>query len=187
MPTLRNASSYCFNLIDPQRHLLKAPGSLMIDVFIRGNFTADSNAMMVGFLTEFAAAEAAVGNLARAEELRQLSQEMRAAMNEALWANASEGGDHFITQRNPDGTSRDFVDYDSNLIALAHGVPNSTGRSEAVLSRVDRGRCSAAQGGGPQFVSERWYGKEDTTHMATSATVGAQWVGSLGLMRTHVS
>lgn len=29
-------------------------GSLMIDVFIRNNFTADSNAMMVGFLREFA-------------------------------------------------------------------------------------------------------------------------------------
>ena len=63
MPKLRNASNYCFNLIDPkvsaarcvklgeacagQVDLLNAPGSLMIDVFIRANFTSDSNAMMV--------------------------------------------------------------------------------------------------------------------------------------------
>ena len=43
MPTLRLSSSFCFNLINPQTHLLLAPGSLMIDVFIRNNYTADSN------------------------------------------------------------------------------------------------------------------------------------------------
>ena len=50
MPTLRAAASFCFQLIDPSTHLLLAPGSLMIDVFIRANYTADSNAMMVGLL-----------------------------------------------------------------------------------------------------------------------------------------
>ena len=37
MPALRAASAFCFNLIYmyPQNHLLLAPGSLMIDVFIR--------------------------------------------------------------------------------------------------------------------------------------------------------
>lgn len=34
----------------------------MVDVFVRQNYTADSNAMMVGFLNEFADAEEAVGN-----------------------------------------------------------------------------------------------------------------------------
>lgn len=47
MPTLRHAANFCFNLIDSQSHMLNAPGSLMIDVFIRQNFTSDSNAMMV--------------------------------------------------------------------------------------------------------------------------------------------
>ena len=35
IPTLRAASAFCFDLIDPHNHLLLAPGSLMIDVFIR--------------------------------------------------------------------------------------------------------------------------------------------------------
>ena len=47
MPTLRSAANFCFNLIDSESHMLKAPGSLMIDVFVRENFTSDSNAMMV--------------------------------------------------------------------------------------------------------------------------------------------
>jgi hypothetical protein len=32
-----------------------------------------------------------------------------------------------------------------------------------VLARVDSGRCSVASGGGPQWVSEIYYGKQDTT------------------------
>ena len=35
MPTLRAAAAFCFDLIDNDTHLLLAPGSLMIDVFIR--------------------------------------------------------------------------------------------------------------------------------------------------------
>ena len=62
-------------------------------------------------------------------------------------------------------TCRDFVDYDSNLIAVAHGVPDTAAKAAAVLDRVDRGRCSAASGGGPQFVSELYYGKKDTTQV----------------------
>ena len=48
MPTLRAAAAFCFDLINKENHLLLAPGSLMIDVFIRQNYTSDSNAMMVG-------------------------------------------------------------------------------------------------------------------------------------------
>jgi len=68
MPTLRAAAAFCLNLIDAKTHLL-APGSLMIDVFIRGNYTADSNvnAMMVGFLQEIAEA---VANTTGGEALR---------------------------------------------------------------------------------------------------------------------
>jgi hypothetical protein len=49
-PTLRASSAFCFDLINKTNHLLLAPGSLMVDVFVRQNYTADSNAMMVGFL-----------------------------------------------------------------------------------------------------------------------------------------
>ena len=209
MPTLRRAASFCFDLIDPTAALLKAPGPLMIDVFLRSNFTADSNAMVVGFLREFAEAEDAVGNGTGAASLRTLAGRVSDAVNALLWASDAAGADHYITQLNPDGTTRDFVDvrrgearssraaprplrmasqltplltdgprdfgshplqYDANLIAVAHGVADAN-RSARILARVDGGRCSAAQGGGPQFVSEVWYGPDDTT----SGNTGDSW------------
>jgi len=153
--------------MDPQTDLLDAPGSLMIDVFIRGNYTTDSNAMLVGFLREFADAEEAVGNTTRAVELRSRADHLAEVVNEKLWAKEN-GQDHYITQLNPDGTTRDFVDYDANLIALAHGIPKTKEQARKVLERIDQGppgtTCTAAKGGGPQYVSEVFYGKSDTTH-----------------------
>ena len=170
MPTLRKAASFCFDLIEAETALVNAPGSLMIDVFIRANFTADSNAMIVGFLREFAEAEDAVDNATGAALLRGLATNVSNAVNAKLWAEEGSGGDHYITQLNPDGTTRDFIDYDANLIAVAHGVPEMD-RARQILARVDSGRCSFAQGAGPQFVSEVWYGKNDTTH----GNVGDSW------------
>ena len=162
LPTLRNASDFCFDLIDSDLHLIDAPGSLMIDVFIRANYTSDSNSMMVGFLTDFAAVERQVGSIEKAKTLEQKSKEMATAMNKWLWD--AEDNDHYITQLDTDmKTTRDFVDYDSNLIALAHDIPATVAQKQAILSRIDRGKCSAANGGGPQWVSEVYYGKNDTT------------------------
>jgi hypothetical protein len=165
MPTLRNASSFLFDMIDPQMHLLKCPGSLYIDVFIRNNFTADSNGMIVGFFQEFADAEALLGNESGATLLRGLSEQVAAAMNTALLANTS---DHYVTQRNPDGTIRDFVDYDANLISLAHGVPVSSGLAQRIMSRIDGGRCTR---GRATFVSEKYYGPQD----CTNGNIGDSW------------
>jgi hypothetical protein len=67
-----------------------------------------------------------------------------------LWANASSGGDHYVTQMDPNGTVRDFIDYDANLIACATGVA-TTDRCTALLGRVDKGRCAHAKA---TFVSE---------------------------------
>jgi len=168
MPTLRAAAQFCFDLIDDEHHLLLAPGSLMIDVFIRANYTADSNAMMVGFLNEFADAEEAVGNLTGATALRSEASAVAAAVQHYLW----NGVDHFVTQVDPDDmncavnhTCRDFVDYDSNTIAVAHNI-TTVEQGKAILHRIDHGtqKCVAAQGGGPQWVSEIYYGKQDTTH-----------------------
>ena len=111
MPTLRNASSFVFDLIDPEVNLIFAPGSLMIDVFIRNNYTTDSNAMVVGLLNDFAGAERLVGDESRAQELEQLAVKVSDAINQKLWASAAAGDDHFITQLNTDGSTRDFVDY----------------------------------------------------------------------------
>ena len=35
----------------------------------------------------------------------------------------------------------DMVDYDSNLIAVAHGIP-SYSQSRRILDRIDRGPCT---------------------------------------------
>ena len=73
----------------------------------------------VGFLREFADAEAAVGNSTGATLLRSRADAMAAAMNTYLW----DGSDHFVTQvdhqcdGNPSSLPRpscgDWVDYDS--------------------------------------------------------------------------
>lgn len=81
----------------------------------------------VGFLREFAGAEEFVGNVTGAAMLREMATNMAAAVNAKLWAapGVGRGGDdHYITQLNPDNTTRDFVDYDSNLIAVAHNIPD---------------------------------------------------------------
>jgi glycogen debranching enzyme len=111
MPTLRNASSFVFDLIDPTTNLIFAPGSLMIDVFIRNNYTTDSNAMVVGLLRDFAGAERLVGDSNRAAELEDTAVKVSAAINKNLWAAEAAGADHYITQLNLDGSTRDFVDY----------------------------------------------------------------------------
>jgi len=158
MPKLRTASAFLFDMIQPGVNLLKAPGSLMIDVFIRNNFSTDTNAMAVGFLYDFADAEEAVGNATGATHLRTVASSVAQAVDAMLFSN--ETGDHYVTQLNPDGSTRDFVDYDANLIALAHGVA-SNDRAKKVFGRIDSGRCVH---GRATFVSERYYGKHDTTH-----------------------
>jgi len=129
-------------------------------VFLRWNYTTDTNAMLVGFFREFALAEDAVGNATGANDLRDLSNEIAQAINEHLWAAEDAGSDHYVTQWDgPElGTYRDFVDYDANMIAAAHGIPSEADAS-ALFKRVDGGRCRASA----TFVSETWYGPNDTT------------------------
>jgi len=157
MPRLRNASAFLFDMIHPDFKLLKSPGSLMIDVFIRNNFATDTNAMAVGFIRDFADAEEVVGNATGAAHLREVAAMVARATDSMLWDN--ETGDHYVTQLNPDGTSRDFVDYDANLIALAHGIPGAD-RAKRAFARIDGGRCVH---GRATFVSEIYYGEHDTT------------------------
>jgi hypothetical protein len=59
---------------------------------------------------------------------------------------------------------------DANLIAVANGVTDRD-RSRLIQRRVDAGQCSAASGGGAQFVSERYYGEADTT----DGNIGDSW------------
>jgi hypothetical protein len=67
--------------------------------------------MVVGLLRDFASAERLVGDSNRAAELESTAVKVSAAINAKLWATEEAGADHFITQLNLDGTTRDFVDY----------------------------------------------------------------------------
>jgi hypothetical protein len=108
---------------------------------------------MVDLLREVADAEALLGDDALAARRRALADDIVTGMNDRLWA-----GDHYVTQLNPDGTTRDFVDYDANLLAVGFGVAPPD-RAQKILARVDAGPCTH---GRPTWVSERTYGSGDT-------------------------
>ena len=155
MPTLRLSLKFLLDLLDPEHHLLYCPGSLMIDVFIRQQLTTDSNAMMVALLREFAEAELYMSNHTGADQINSIANNIVDQINNLLWSDTDN--DHFITQRNKDNTTRDFVDYDANLIAVAYRVAEGE-RAQRILKRVDSGRCTH---GRATFVSEKYYGPKD--------------------------
>lgn len=131
----------------------------------------------VYLLNEMAEAELFVGRSDLAAQHQQLAQAIAAAMNQRLWQQ-----DHMVTQLNPDGalfccalcrcaqptrwlmtrcasagSTRDFVDYDANLLAVHAGVVTGD-RMASLLKRVDGGNCTH---GRATFVSERFYGPSD--------------------------
>lgn len=150
---IERALSFLTDRYDPALRLVRAPGPLWIDVFVRENYTSDTNAYLVELLRDVAGAEAATGRSELASRHRRLSKDIVGGMNAHLWS-----GDHYITQLDPGGTTRDFVDYDANLLAVAFGVA-SPARAAQVLARVDSGPCTHAM---PTYVSERFYGSADT-------------------------
>jgi hypothetical protein len=176
LPRIEHAMDFLTDRYDPSVQLISAPGPLWIDVFVRENYTADTNAYMVGLLRRFADAEQRLGHTDRAAARRAMAADIAEGMNEHLWA-----GDHYITQLNPDGSTRDFVDYDANLLAVAFGVATGE-RASAVLARVDSGPCTH---GRATWVSERFYGPADTYggNTGDSATAMARIGWADGLAR----
>ena len=160
MPTIEKALSFLTSRYDPSVQLVNAPGPLWIDVFIRNNYTADTNAFMVRLLRDVAAAEHFTGDTGDASGHETMASNIVTGMNTHLWS-----GDHYITQLNPDGSTRDFVDYDANLLAVAFGVAPPD-RAKAILARVDSGSCTHADPAAgrprPTYVSEKYYGSADT-------------------------
>jgi hypothetical protein len=112
-------------------------GPLWIDVLVRENYTSDSGAMIVPVLEQLAEFYIyADGDQTTANELRLVASKVITSVNRYLWA---PSGDHLVTRLNLDKTTtRDFVDYDSNLIAVAFGVIPDANVS-SVLQRVDSG------------------------------------------------
>lgn len=106
-------------------------------MLVRQNYTSDSGAMIVPVLQQLAEFYVyAAGDKTTANELVLLANKIASSVNKYLWA---PSGDHLVTQLNADKTTtRDFVDYDSNLIAVAFGVIPDANVS-AVLQRVDSG------------------------------------------------
>jgi hypothetical protein len=174
MPRIERAVEFITGRYDPQLQLISAPGPLWIDVFIREHFTSDTNAFMAGLLRRVADAEQFTGRRGRAEERRRLAADIAEGMNERLWA-----GDHYVTQLNPDGSTRDLVDYDANVLAVAFGVAPPD-RAEAVLERVDSGPCTH---GRATWVSEVHYGPEDTYNGNTGDSATA--MGRIGWADAH--
>lgn len=158
MPLLRSMINFLEPLYDSDIGLYSVPGSLQIDVFIRANYTADSNAMFIILFELFADAEAFVGNATGAASCMARASALRAGMNKYL---LSADGSHYCTQSDPAPgggvkvCARDFVDYDANAIAVAARVPADAAAANRILARMDAGKCTHA--GRATYVSEMFY------------------------------
>ncbi len=152
MPRIQMALKFLLDRYDPAVRLINAPGPLWIDVFVREGYTADTNTFAVGLLREVAEAEEFLGQHELAQQRRVLADDISAGINEHLWAY-----DHYVTQMNRDGSKRDFVDYDANLLAIAFGIATPR-QAQSILVRIDSGPCTH---GRATYVSERYYGPDD--------------------------
>lgn len=156
LETIARAAQFLLRML-PADHseprLLKTTGALMVDVFRRGNFTTDANALAVDVFNTISQMHLHIDNPEEARLYADTAANISFALNARLWR-----GDHFATQLNLDGSEKDFVDYDSNLLATAF-VPMSDKRLQAVLRRVDNGSCTHAAPG--TYISEKLYGHDD--------------------------
>ena len=152
MPRIELALKFLLDRYDAGVRLIEAPGPLWIDVFVREGYTADTNAFAVGLLRDVAGAEQFLGQQELAQQRREMADAISAGMNEHLWAR-----DHYVTQMNRDGSKRDFIDYDANLLAVAFGIATPR-QAQSILARIDSGTCTHARA---TYVSERYYGVEN--------------------------
>lgn len=158
MPVLRQSMEFVQSLLDPVYGVLLAPGSLLIDVFVRKGFTSDTNSIFPYFLDQFAEAEAILGNSETADNLRQQANHVREMVRDHLWNHTAD--DHFITSVNiTTGETKDMVDYDSNFIAVALGIADRN-QSLRVLDRIDSNPYAVNV---PTWPSEIIYVGSDTT------------------------
>jgi hypothetical protein len=152
---LRQATDWVLAKYDPARKLLRADGPLFIDVFRRSGYTLDTNVMALYMLDRMMEVAEFCGDLENAERYSAMKRNLSAGIRDQLW----NGDDHFITQRNLDGSTLDKVDYDGNFAALAFGVPDADDASK-LLHRLDAG-AQTHPGMRGTWVSERRYEKED--------------------------
>jgi hypothetical protein len=144
-PYLELSSHFLFSFFDEEVGLLMVPGPLWIDVLVRENYTSDSNAILPYIFRELADAfDALDADDSWSSELRRVADAIVTNMNSKLWEVNQD--DHYFTQLNLDlTTSRDFIDYDANLLAVAFDVAPDR-RVGSILRRVDRGAYTHVRG-----------------------------------------
>lgn len=152
-PFLELSSHFLFSFFDEEVGLLMVPGPLWIDVLVRENYTSDSNAILPYVFRELADAfdilDAQSGQSSGDEgqwsaEMRRVADKIVTSMNSKLWEQSQD--DHYFTQLNLDlQTTRDFIDYDANLLAVAFDVAPDR-RVADILRRVDRGAYTHVRG-----------------------------------------
>jgi hypothetical protein len=152
---LRQATNWILAKYDSAHELLRADGPLFIDVFRRSGYTLDTNVMALYLLDQMADVAEFCGDTESAERYRGMRSNLSAGIRDQLW----NGEDHFITQRNQDGSTLDKVDYDGNFAALAFGVPDPD-NARKLLHRLDAG-AQTHPGMRGTWVSERRYEKND--------------------------
>ncbi|MBU6410862.1 MAG: hypothetical protein KGR98_10795, partial [Verrucomicrobia bacterium] len=152
-PQLKAATDWVLGFYDPNRKLLKVGGPLFIDVFIRQGYTLDSNALLLHLLPLMASVARFCGDTAGAERYARLADAIKQGLNAGLW----NGRDHYVTQRNPDWSIRDMVDYDGNYAAIAFGATTDPHRIAAIYRRLDGGPHTHPGNRGT-WVSEKYYG-----------------------------
>ena len=153
---LRQAAEWILAHFDEKDSLLHAEGPLFIDVFRRSGGTLDTNVMAIYLLNRMAEAAEVCGDSAGTRRYLDFANKLKTGLRRRLW----NGDDHFLTQRNSDGSTRDFVDYDGNFAALAFGVLDDRVAEEKLLHRLDSGQHTHPGGRGT-WVSEKRYEKAD--------------------------
>ena len=152
---LRQATDWVLAKYDPAHKLLRADGPLFIDVFRRSGYTLDTNVMALYLLERMAEVAAFCDDAQSVQRYREMRHNLYLGIRDQLW----NGNDHFITQRNQDGSTLDKVDYDGNFAALAFDVLDPE-NARKLLHRLDAG-AQTHPGMRGTWVSERRYEKED--------------------------
>ena len=169
-PQLKAATDWILNCYDPKYKLVNVGGPLFIDVFIRQGYTLDSNAMLLHLLSLMSAVAQFCGDADGAARYPHMAAEIKQGLNDSLW----NGQDHYMTQRNPDGSSRDMVDYDGNYAAIAFGATTNQQQIAAMYRRLDFG-AHTHPGNRGTWVSEIYYGSKGLFSVATPAILRPLW------------
>ena len=153
---MKEATDHILKTYDPEMQLVKVNGPLFIDVFIRNDFTLDTNVMLLRLLPLMSDIAMLCNDEDDAERYLVYSENIKSGINEHLW----NGNDHYFTQKNTDGTIRDMVDYDGNYAAIAFGAVTDETIVNSIFKRVDGGKNTHPKGFGT-WPSEKTYEETD--------------------------